>query len=141
MQILVLGVWKTVCCLENGGSMLVTSLCVLLRLVLNQGQHPWESNSEGVIWSCCHSSVENGEGKCTCGFSVACLPLVQAFTKGERVIRKSSGWGVSVLQSRLVFFLLFFHSFIPFMGRLVVGFFVMSCLFSVQYTSPITLKV
>lgn len=48
MQILVLGVWKTVCCLENGSSMLVASLCVLFRLALNQGQHPWESNPEGV---------------------------------------------------------------------------------------------
>lgn len=128
MQILVHGVWKIACCLENGGSMLVGSLCVFLRLALNQGQHPWESNPEGVIRSC-RSSVENREGKCTCGFSIACLPLVQALTKGERVIRKSSGWGISVVQSLFVFFfLLFSHSFIPFMGRLVMGFFVMSCL-------------
>lgn len=63
MQVLVLGVWKIVCWLENGGSVLVASLYVLLRLALNQGQHPWESNPEGVIRSCCHSSVMNGEGK------------------------------------------------------------------------------
>lgn len=61
--------------------MLIASLCVLLRLELNQGQHPWDSNPAGVIRSC-HSSVENREGKCTCGCSVACLPLVQALTGG-----------------------------------------------------------
>ena len=103
--------------------MLVASLCVLLRLALNRGQHPWESNPEGVIRSCCNSSVENEEGKCICGFSIVCLPLAQALTKGEGVIRKSSGWGTSVVQSLFVFFLPFSRSFIPFMGRLVMGFF------------------
>ena len=71
MQILAHGLWKIICCLENGGSTLVASLCVPLRLALNQGQHPWESSPGGVIWSCCHSTVANGEGKCTGGFEIA----------------------------------------------------------------------
>lgn len=61
--------------------MLVASPCVLLRLELNQGQNPWNSSPAGVIRSC-HSSVENGEGKCTCGCSGACLPSVRALTGG-----------------------------------------------------------
>lgn len=83
MQIPVHGVWKRVSCLEDGGSMLVASPCVLLRRVLNRGQRPGESNPEGVIWGWCHSSLENGEGKCACGFSAGRLPLGQMLTEGE----------------------------------------------------------
>lgn len=141
MQILVHGVWKIACCLENGRSMLVGSLCVFLRLALNQGQHPWESNPEGVIRSC-RSSVENREGKCACGFSIACLLLVQALTKGERVIWKSSRWGVSVVQSLFVFF--FFCSptvSFPLWEGWLWGFLWWAAYYSVQYTLKVCFHI
>lgn len=91
-------------------------LSVLLRLELNQGQNPWDSNPAGVIRSC-HSSVENGEGKCTCGSSVACLSSVQALTGGWGVIWKSRGWGISVLKSFCLFLLCSPNSFNSLYGK------------------------
>lgn len=72
-------------------------LAPLILPVLNQGQHPWESNPKGVILGCCRSSLSNEEGKCTF------LPLVQALTEEEYVSRKSSGLGVSVVPSNFFF--------------------------------------
>lgn len=75
-------VWKTVCSLENGGFSAFSSSLILP--VLNEGQHPRESSPKGVILGYCHSSLRNGEEKCT-------LPVVQALTEEEGVSRKSSG--------------------------------------------------